>query len=44
MKNFFKLLLIILTLGAAFFVGFHFGREKEKIKIPKFQEDLESHV
>jgi hypothetical protein len=33
-----------LTLGAVFFVGFHVGREKEKIKIPKFQDDLEAPV
>lgn len=41
MKGFFKLLLVILTLGAIFLFGFHFGKEKERARIPKFQEEQE---
>jgi len=43
MKGFFKLLLAMLTLGSAFFLGLHLGKEKEKSKIPIFQEEPESH-
>jgi hypothetical protein len=39
MKSFFKTLLSILFISSAFIVGFHFGKEKEKKKIPEFQED-----
>jgi len=39
MKSFFKTLLTILIISSAFIVGFHFGKEKEKKKIPEFQED-----
>jgi hypothetical protein len=42
MKGFFKFLLAVLTLGAVFFLGLYFGREKEKSKIPIFQEEPES--
>jgi len=44
MKDFFKSLLALLFITSAFFIGFHFGREREKAKIPKFQEDLEGNV
>ena len=44
MKGFFKFLLALLTLGAVFFLGFSLGKEKEKEKIPKFQEEPESNV
>ncbi len=44
MKGFFKFLLALLTLGAVFFLGFSLGKEKEKAKIPKFQEEPESNV
>jgi hypothetical protein len=44
MKDFFKTVLAIMALASAFFVGFHFGRSREKAKIPNFQEDLEGHV
>lgn len=43
MKSFFKFLLALLTLGAAFLVGLHFGKEREKAKIPIFQEEAEGH-
>jgi hypothetical protein len=43
MKGFFKFLLALLTLGAAFYVGHHLGKEKEKSKIPIFQEEPEVH-
>jgi len=43
MKGFFKLLLAVLTLGAVFFLGNYLGKEKEKSKIPIFQEETESH-
>ncbi|MFO7732201.1 MAG: hypothetical protein R6X21_00965 [Candidatus Aminicenantes bacterium] len=44
MKGFFKFLLALLTLGSVFFVGFSLGRDKEKAKIPIFQEEPEGHV
>jgi hypothetical protein len=43
MKGFFKFLLAVVTLGAVFFLGLHLGKEKEKSKIPIFQEEPESH-
>jgi hypothetical protein len=43
MKGFFKFLLAVLTLGAVFFLGHYLGKEKEKSKIPIFQEEPESH-
>lgn len=42
MKGFFKFLLAILTLGSVFFFGFYLGKEKEKAKIPIFQEEPEA--
>ena len=39
MKGFFKSILALLGLAGVFFLGFHFGREKEKAKIPKFQDE-----
>jgi hypothetical protein len=39
MKDFFKTLLMVIAVSSAFFLGFHFGKEKEKAKIPEFQED-----
>lgn len=39
MKDFFKTVLIIAALVSAFFVGFQFGKTKEKAKIPNFQEE-----
>ncbi len=44
MRSFFKMMLVILTLGTIFFVGFHFGKEKVKDKIPKFQEEGEISI
>ena len=44
MKGFFKFLLAFLTVGSVFFLGFSLGKEKEKAKIPKFQEEPESNV
>jgi len=43
MKGFFKFLLAVLTLGAVFVLGHYLGKEKEKSKIPIFQEDPEIH-
>ena len=43
MKGFFKFLLATLTLGSVFFLGLYLGKEKEKSKIPIFQEEPESH-
>lgn len=39
MKGFFKTLLGIITLLAAFLVGFNLGKDKERRKIPEFQKD-----
>jgi hypothetical protein len=39
MKDFFKTLVAIIGLVTAFVVGFNIGKEKERRKIPKFQED-----
>jgi len=39
MKDFFKALLKIIGLTTAFVIGFSLGKEKERRKIPKFQED-----
>ena len=44
MKDFFKALLTTAIIISAFFVGFHFGKTKEKAKIPNFQEDLEEKI
>jgi len=44
MKDFFKSLLMIAAVISAFFVGFEFGKTKEKAKIPNFQEDTEAHI
>jgi hypothetical protein len=44
MKGFFKFLLALVTLGSVFFLGFSLGKENEKAKIPKFQEEPESNV
>jgi uncharacterized membrane protein (Fun14 family) len=39
MKDFFKTLLAILAISSAFLIGFKLGKQKEKAKIPEFQED-----
>jgi len=44
MKDLFKSILFIAVLVSAFFVGIHFGKTKEKAKIPNFQEDAERHL
>jgi len=44
MKDFFKALLTTAIIISAFFVGFHFGKTKEKEKIPNFQEDIEEKI
>jgi len=44
MKDFFKGILVIAAVISAFFVGFQFGKTKEKAKIPNFQEDTEAHI
>ncbi len=39
MKEFLKSLLAVALITTAFMVGFQLGKEQEKQKIPKFQED-----
>jgi hypothetical protein len=39
MKDFFKSILAVAAITAAFFMGFHLGKEKEKERIPKFQPE-----
>jgi len=39
MKDFFRTLLTALVVTSAFVVGFQIGRDKERKKIPEFQED-----
>lgn len=39
MNGFFKTLLGIVTLFAAFLVGFNLGKDKERRKIPEFQKN-----
>lgn len=41
MKDLFKTVLAIFAVATAFFIGFHFGKTREKLKIPNFQEDIE---
>ena len=43
MKGFFKFLLAVLTLGGAFILGQYVGKEKERSKIPIFQEEPDTH-
>lgn len=39
MKAFFRTFLTAIVVTSAFFVGFQMGRDKERSKIPEFQED-----
>jgi hypothetical protein len=39
MSKFIKFLFVMLSIFSTFLIGFHFGKEKEKARIPKFQED-----
>ena len=39
MKDFFKTLLMVITISSAFFIGLRLGKEKERAKIPEFQQD-----
>jgi hypothetical protein len=39
MKDFFKTLLAVIAISSAFCLGFRLGKEKERAKIPKFQQD-----
>lgn len=41
MKNVWKLLLASLGIFSFFLLGFHLGQEKEKARIPEFQDDSE---
>jgi hypothetical protein len=43
MKGFFKFLFAVMTLGLVFVLGHYMGQEKEKSKIPIFQDEPESH-
>lgn len=44
MKKFFKFLLLLLGIFSTFLLGFHFGKEKIKSRIPKFQDDSDRIV
>ncbi|RFT16864.1 MAG: hypothetical protein OP8BY_0806 [Candidatus Saccharicenans subterraneus] len=44
MKKFFKFLLLLLGIFSTFLLGFHFGKEKLKSRIPKFQDDSDRLV
>jgi hypothetical protein len=44
MKSFLKSLLALLTIGGMFILGFWLGKEKEKAKIPKFQDEPDKPV
>ena len=44
MKKFFKFLLLFLGIFSTFLLGFHFGKEKIKSRIPKFQDDSDRLV
>jgi hypothetical protein len=44
MKDFFKGILVLVTLITAFVMGFQVGKTKEKAKIPNFQEDTEGNI
>jgi hypothetical protein len=41
MKDFFKLLLILLAASSAFWIGFYLGGEGVKNKYPDFQKESE---
>lgn len=42
MKTFFRSLLTVAVIIAAFILGVNFGKNRLKAKIPKFQEDIDS--
>ncbi len=44
MKKLFKFLLLFLGIFSTFLLGFHFGKEKIKSRIPKFQDDSDRIV
>ncbi len=44
MKNFAKLMFTFLAIGSILCLGIHIGKEKEKAKIPKFQEEEEENT
>jgi len=39
MRKLWKFLLLFIGIFSSFLLGFHFGQEKEKARIPKFQDD-----
>lgn len=41
MKSFVRSIITLLALGSGFILGFYIGMEKEKAKIPKFQEEAD---
>ncbi|MFQ6083890.1 MAG: hypothetical protein ACE5WD_11115 [Candidatus Aminicenantia bacterium] len=43
MKEFLKGLLTIFVFGSAFILGYYFGGERLKAKIPNFQENEEEY-
>jgi len=44
MKKLLKFLLVVISILTTFLIGFHFGQEKEKARIPKFQDDSEKII
>jgi hypothetical protein len=44
MKKLLKFLLVVISIFTTFLIGFHFGQEKEKARIPKFQDDSEKII
>jgi len=41
MRKLLNILILLIGIFTMFLVGFHFGKEKEKARIPKFQDDSE---
>lgn len=39
MSKFWKFLMLLIGIFSFFLLGFHFGQEKVKARIPKFQDD-----
>jgi len=39
MRKLWKFLLLFIGIFSSFLLGFYFGKEKEKARIPKFQDD-----
>jgi hypothetical protein len=44
MRRFIRFLFLVLSIFSAFLLGFHLGKEKEKARIPNFQDDSEKSL